>query len=527
MAIIENKVTAEGDVLIIKPEVPVVGLVSLLNFVDTTVNESATDYFLKEFRYSVDAGITFSSWIELTLPNIQSVSISKENQFVIEYRYTRVGNAPEVELEFEDILVSGEIEELPYPIYKSIYFDDFFNVNDINVYGWALNVLEKLYMKGILPEYMTRGQKTTVITEDLDFLSLWGTITHYFAILVYFARQFRDITQHQKLVESFLLNKGLEVGNADIEEVLLLFYSYIEEIGKRGSYQITDKKVDGYTIDGELIRLINYEDPDEFILAHLKPEEIGWCVGISSPVWNGTENIKNLIKGYEFTKEVVDLNKYPLINPSYISIDGDDMLIQNVPVGSTSGIYQDGDSTKMLNVNKNLDYEVSFMCKLGVAGTKVTFGIKGYDESGNNVNLLRATDGVSSNNFFTTQTFKTLSNYYWVRGIIYNQNENVNTNKTMFPNGVHLKFDPNTNIKKIVPNILLDNTTGASSNSARFYNIKIRPLKTPLTRGQLGMKNIILGYFTNNNLTYSLNKVENKIKNSLLPANSFFKGKYL
>src|SRR5690554_6466361 len=135
MAIIENKVTAEGDVLIIKPEVPVVGLVSLLNFVDTTVNESATDYFLKEFRYSVDAGITFSSWIELTLPNIQSVSISKENQFVIEYRYTRVGNAPEVDLEFEDILVSGEIEELPYPIYKSTYFDDFFNVNDINVYG--------------------------------------------------------------------------------------------------------------------------------------------------------------------------------------------------------------------------------------------------------------------------------------------------------------------------------------------------------------------------------------------------------
>ncbi len=88
MAIIDNRTTVDGDVLIIKPEVPIVGLISLYNFVDTTVGEDyPTDYYLKEFRYSVNGGVTFGDWQELSLSNIQAVEISKENQFVIEYIY--------------------------------------------------------------------------------------------------------------------------------------------------------------------------------------------------------------------------------------------------------------------------------------------------------------------------------------------------------------------------------------------------------------------------------------------------------
>lgn len=46
MAIIENRVTEEGDVLIIQPEVPIIGLLSLYNFVDTTDEYQIVEYHL-------------------------------------------------------------------------------------------------------------------------------------------------------------------------------------------------------------------------------------------------------------------------------------------------------------------------------------------------------------------------------------------------------------------------------------------------------------------------------------------------
>ncbi len=126
MAIVENKVTEEGDVLVIKTEYPVVGLVSLTQFVDTTVNEDTENYFSKQFRYSLDGGVTYSDWTELNLENIQSIEITKYDTFVIEYKYIRVGDESSVELEFDDILVSGEEEDLPYPVYDKTYFKQFF-----------------------------------------------------------------------------------------------------------------------------------------------------------------------------------------------------------------------------------------------------------------------------------------------------------------------------------------------------------------------------------------------------------------
>ena len=209
MAVIENGSTEAGDVLIIRPEVPIVGLISLYQFVDTTVNETETDYFRKEFRYSVDGGTTFNSWTELTLVNIQAVEITKYNQFVIEYRYTRVGETPDTTISFEDILVSGDISAIEYPVYTKTPFSDFFSMNDINVFGWALNVLEKLYRKGmILPDYIQRADNNSNL-EDEDFIVYWNSITHFFAIIVYFARQFENFETNEILLEEFLKNKDL------------------------------------------------------------------------------------------------------------------------------------------------------------------------------------------------------------------------------------------------------------------------------------------------------------------------------
>jgi len=536
MAIIENRTTAEGDVLIIKPEVPIVGLVSLYNFVDTTVNESATDYYLKEFRYSVNGGLTFTMWDNLNIINIQNVDISKENNFVIEYRYTHVGTSAGVELEFDDILVSGNTEDLPYPIYESVFFKNFFEVNDINVYGWALNVLEKLYLHGILPEYIERGKETADPLEDQDFLVFWHTTTHLFAILVYFARQFRDISSNQRLLEKFLQVRGVEIGEVGVDDLLQIFSEYITQISLRGTESIIERKSDGADVDGELLRLINYSSPEELIFALLRSCEMGWCVGKSSPVWNGTENIINIIKGYEYTKEVTDLTKYPLSGESYITLSNGEMIIAGIPGGSYAGIDRAVDVDKRFEVNENLDYEISFFCELTDAGTGLSFGLAGYDVDGNSVNFQDAFDGEINNNFFINKVLPLVGNKYWIRGIVYNKsnstgvtndNEQKQNNTMQFPEGSYLRFNDTVEIKYLAVHIVLDNSSLVTPNGLKLSNIKVRPLKTPMTRGQLGVKNIILAYLKNNNNSYNLDKIEDIIKNSLISAKSFLKIKYL
>ena len=90
MAIIQNKSTEIGDQLKIVTDVPLIGIVALLSFVDDTENEVVNKYFKKQFRYSID-GITYSDILDLTLPNIQGIQVSITDTFIVEYYYTRTG----------------------------------------------------------------------------------------------------------------------------------------------------------------------------------------------------------------------------------------------------------------------------------------------------------------------------------------------------------------------------------------------------------------------------------------------------
>lgn len=523
MAIIDNRVTEEGDVLIIKPEVPIIGLLSLYNFVDTTVGESATDYFKKEFRYSTNGGITYSSWAELTLLNIENVSITKFNQFIIEYRYTRVGDTPLVDLTFENILVSGTFESLPYHTYNSTYFKQFFEVNNINVFGWALNVLEKLYQTGILPEYVVRNRGNNNL-EDEDFIVYFNTITHYFAIIVYYARQFRDISQTPFILEEFLRQKQIELGNLTINEKIDVYNDYLTQFKQRGTSEVVNKATPT-NIDGELLRLLRYSDPEEFIMALLRPKETGWCIGTSSPTWSGTENMINLIKGYEFSDDVLDLSKYPLTNTSHILFEDGAIKITGVPAGEVAGISYLEDSSKPIVVSTNQDYEISFWVKTSSLDNNLIFAIKGYDANMLNINFSSAKVNGSNNFLVNSKKLPMANQYYWVRGILYNIDKTVNIDDYCFPLGNNLKFS-SVNTRYIVPIILLDNQTASVSGDMWVKNVKIRPLQIPFTQGQLGIHDIVMGYVVNHNPDKSITELEEFIKNFMINADSFLKVRY-
>ena len=126
-----------------------------------------------------------------------------------------------------------------------------------------------------------------------------------FALIVLYSRKYKEIDTNQILFELFIENRGL-VSNlvTSQEQMRYLFYNYITEYEKRGRLDIVNKEG---TILGELLRLIRYNNLDEFIFAVLRPQDTSWSIGFSSPCWKRTNTIINVTKGYEFTESVDDL----------------------------------------------------------------------------------------------------------------------------------------------------------------------------------------------------------------------------
>ena len=364
--------------------------------------------------------------------------------------------------------------------------------------------------------------------KDRDFLDYFGTTTHLFAIIVHYARQFRDLISQPLLLRKFIEGKGLTSAQGDnFSDLLYLLQNTVDEYRKRGTLRVADKSSEGAEIDGELLRLINYMEPEEFLYALLEREKTGWCMGESSPTWIQTQGIKNLIKGYEFTKDVVDLDKYPLRNFTDIDIYVDDNknVMRLSGYSAETGISFDGSDEKRIIVSPFIDYEISFMVKVASGdGENIKFGVDTFDINGNSVSIQSINDGSFTNMFSGSGSKGMIPNkWYWFRGILHKSNTDFKYfNNLNFRNGKGLKLD--NDVKFIVPIITVDNTI--STQDTYLYDIKIRPLNLPFSQGLLGIKNIILSYLKNDG-QLSNEQLELFVKEKLIPANSSFAVKYL
>jgi len=327
MAVVDNKATAIGDSILIEAEAPIIGLIGLTDFIDTVTGEDGSRFFYKEFRYSINGGITFSNWVELTDTNLQEISVNVSDIFKVEYRYTRTGSSSQGELSFEDITLQGDIQDPSCgPVYEQSVFSKFFSCSDTQVLAWCINVTAKLYNKGIVPNFITRNQEDT--TQDQDYLDFWTSVSCFFALFVYYARQYESFETNPDLMKEYLSQKGLYICECctDLEDLVYLMGSFLDEVRKRGTYEIVKKKSDGRPVDGELLRLICYdENCDEFIFHNPKEQYVGWKLGFCSPLYMGNMGQEELIKAYELTRDVQDLDNYPLFNSAYVSLEEDDL----------------------------------------------------------------------------------------------------------------------------------------------------------------------------------------------------------
>lgn len=154
---------------------------------------------------------------------------SNQGKGIILFEYTYEHEGQNGELYFNWVQLEGEVRQGDDTIYSKTDFKQFFDVNDINVLGWAFNVLEKLYELGILPKYVQRDY-----TENSkDFIDYWLSITHFFALIVYMARQFEDIPGNNILFNLFLEGRGLALSGEETQlQRNYLFSHYIDEFRK-------------------------------------------------------------------------------------------------------------------------------------------------------------------------------------------------------------------------------------------------------------------------------------------------------
>ena len=552
MAIVENTVSEIGDVIIIKASVPIVGLVTLASFTDSVVNETGAKYFYKEFRFSVD-GVNFSTWRELTNLNISSVDVSPTATFIIEYRYTRSGsdnNLPN--LEFNQVQLSGDFSEVNCgESYNNSIFAKFFTCTDLCVLSWMINVLEKMYSKGVLPEYITRGDQGNEAGQDDDFMEFWKSISQYFAYIVCYARQWdiaKSTNNYDILIEYLRNQTFFFCGSESVDELKYVMNNTYDEMRKRGTYEIIKTKSDdGKSINGEWHRLFcHLNQCTDWYFSYTSNFDIGWVGDKASPTYMGNYFDEGLTKGYELGESVLDLGSYSIMDTdgdisivSDIDNNGDDievMQITSVTAGNIAGIGSSEEQVSkddLFKVSTDCDYEITFWAKLEDNSGHLTFGVNTYDVEGNLIQpfgTITAFSGATWNKFTRRATVGRDDRYYFFRGIIYNKNYRrqhgeknadykisaVNSNLQ----SEHLRFN-NEDICHIMPYIIFDNEIyGTLGGTINLYDIKVRHLRTEYSTGFEQPSGFIKMKVENFNKKFSNVEAENYMREFLLPYNS-------
>lgn len=550
MAIVENRSSEQGDVLIIRANVPIIGIIALTDYIDDTT-EKGKQLFYKEFRFSIDGGINYSAWIELTVDNLNDVTVNSTDTFIIEYRYTHIYDES-ASFSFSDSTIAwnltqidGEIEEMSCgKTYQQSIFADFFSCHSTEVLAWCINVTEKLYRQGIVPNFIKRGDESNLNSIDKDYLDFWRTVACFFAYIVVFVRQFENFRSNDFMLSAFLEQRGIFFcDNASNADRNYLVEYYFDEMRQRGTSQIyLTKDQRNSEVDGELLRLLCYnKEIDEFIFNVYLPYTIGWCVESSSPLYKGlSKQLGGAVKGYEHTKDVEDLTKYPLFGNALFNLrqDVDKQVMSISDFAGESGIGLT-DLSKRIVIDDDLSYEITFYIKQLESLQNLTFGVKAFDIA-NNVILTKSIDGgIDQQLFFERVQLNKHNKYYFVRGIIYGKevsSADVDNYMALDSAYNHLQFKDGT--YSIIPFISLDTgeddistslsisdfeSTSISPGEVRLWDIKVRPLNTNYSTGMILPNNFISIWGKKRNGRLNQRELEYRLRTYLLPYKSTFK----
>lgn len=499
--------TEAGDTLILKGT-PVLGATGFGGIIVKTEGEGLLSKFL---RYSVDS-LNWSEWFDLSDLEIRDLVIDPQHFLSFEVKLV-LETTTSIILKSIEVNFRYSIPDEP-SFYKEFPLSKFVPYYNYPSIEWSLNILEKVYRQGIVPKYIERGSNENWC--DKDYIDFWFPIIYYFSLNLAFNKIFKDLVWYPALLYEYLRQKGLFLGSrVKLAELFYLMEHYYSEIMKRGSLACLVDKFDsntGVTIRSELSRLIDKRDFDEFLMAVIDSDENGWTVGRTCCGFTETDTYKGFIKGYEDTEEVVDISKYPLLNPEEYSI------ISGKLVHETNNFHlgQKGGLTPLIPVNPHNSYEVSFKFKAVTSDkaplVRITTACEGLDSL--RLPLENSLEG--GNLIQEFEMYSKSEKEYYLKFCIYGLEEaqeilELNTVYGATKNLNGLKFKSEA-VKFISPYIHID---GQTLEGLYVWDIKVRLLD----RKDVFLSDVteVVMFLKNNNIQLTNSKVGEIIKNYLLP----------
>lgn len=546
----DNFLNNIGDILIVKINSEISGKVIFTGYDETIIGETNDRTLNREFRISVN-DIFWTDWLPLNDENLSSRYYESEYLLQIEIRYTRTGVDNTGVIEFQDIQLIGSVDELYYnekiPTILSSIFSNIINRKELKQV--ENNLFKKLYHRGILPNYIIRGENIDE-TEDKDFIALFSSISKFFGMLISFFKRFENLRNDFDLIREYLRQYGIyfDESNTTLEDLQYLAQHFYDEIRKRGTEMIFKRKGESLLnekivpVDGEFLRLLRNKESDELVYENIPLERIGWCLGNSSPLYKGTSNSNNLNKTREDTEDFQKISNYVISNIGNSLVSFGDLESKKVLNFSCQdgicglgrySIEQDV-SDKVYTIDSKLDYEITFAFKKvsGANNSKILFGVEGFDSMKNKLtDAFISSDGNSVSEIFIEEKLTNFRNdsWYFVRGIIHSYSSIILESKTNIGFGTNLYFN-NPFVKYILPKIQLISDNNISE--INIWNYKIRPLirgtnilslkNGSINSHSLGFiqsSNIFYTYVRNNNNSQSESEITNIIEKYLYPFN--------
>lgn len=466
-----------GDTLFFNINPLINGFIAFKSFNDTLqgiINN--TRDVKREFRISED-NIFWSEWKELSNNNLEGEYYT-DNSMYIQIKYTRIGTDDTGEITFTYLELEGERKEKSF-IAPTIISSIFSNIIGSECYKKIeKNLFKKLYFRGILPKYITRGENLNK-KEDEDFIILFQSISSFFSLLMCFFKRYENFSNDSDMMKEQVRQLGLYFDEKEIsiKELQYLAQHYLNEIRKRGTNQIFKRKEEE-TVDGEFLRLLRNKTSDELLYEKIPLNKVGWCLGECSPMYRGTSQAISLNKTKENTKDFQNLENFSFTASGVTLISDENKKVLNI-IGSAQGNGLGGSDAQKIErnlcvIDSQIDYEITFAFKIIKDGGFLTFGVEGFDALKNKLNsaFIRSYGGTAFDNFINrfSLKYKRKDVWYYVRGIIHAySSQNIDT-KTNLNTGNNLYFN-NFHTKYILPKILLYDEA-----EINIWDYKIRPL---------------------------------------------------
>ncbi len=441
-------------------------------------------------------------------------------------------------------------------IYDKSVFANYFPADDVNVLAWAENVLEKLVAQGIVPKYIQREDDSL---GDTDFENYYRPIAIFFGYLVQLSREFETFTDNEFLANEYITQRGgFTCGDESLNELAYVISNSLRIRAQRGTSKMIEPSIDPDIADGEVLRLVCWDELTFFKLGISRPQFNGWNIDHSSPCFRGNTGRYDLNIGYEYSEDIEDLDLYPIVNGNYVFLTryrGKECIEIEQSVGN-AGIGLN-DASKRIIVDPGLDFEITFSVAQDITEDNITFGCLAFDIDGNQVDLINSVTGNSSNFFFETRRLNQAGKFYFVRGILFNKNkESLSVDEARLNIGFgHQLVMPET-VVSIIPYIVMDSDGSDDSDSTDdnfasdsididsgesgfsdsgydlmpsifIWNVKVTPLLFDYERCYLNNKNFIDIILNNKNGRYSNSELNVILRKYFIPYNTPFKVTYL